>query len=106
MYQTKCLILKALEEDNGQELLKVLGELKGDKAVEYMLEVLSLPGHGQTLQSTLKLLIGDDSKLQTGPFQTGPFQGPSYIDKDPAFVELKSQIRTLSEKISKLERSP
>lgn len=66
-----------------------------------MLEVLSLPGHGQTLQSTLKLLIGDDSKLQTGPFQ-----GPSYIDKDPAFVELKSQIRTLSEKISKLERSP
>lgn len=39
MYQTKCLILKALEEDNGQELLKVLGELKGDKAVEYMLEV-------------------------------------------------------------------
>lgn len=97
MYQTKCLILKALEEDNGQELLKVLGELKGDKAVEYMLEVLSLPGHGKTLQSTLKLLIGDDSKLQ---------KGPSYIDKDPAFVELKSQIRTLSEKISKLERSP
>lgn len=102
MSQTQVLILKALKEDNGLELLRVLGELKGEKAVEYMLEALLLPGHGHTLWSALYLVRGESApyvERQKLPYETN---NTSHIRKDPAFIELKSQVASLADKLSKL----
>ena len=58
MTYTKMLILKALRDDNREDLLEALGQLNGQYAVEYILEALVKPEceHGHTIQSVLDLI--------------------------------------------------
>lgn len=95
---TKMLILKALNEDNREDLLEALGRLNAEYAVEYILEALVMPkydhghtyNHGHTPQSVLDLIKGNCKGAKEN----------SSLDS----AELKQQLLALSHRLSKLEK--
>lgn len=53
---SEAILMHALKEDDQDALLNLLHPLRGSVAAKAVLTALLKPGHGQTLQSTLKLL--------------------------------------------------
>ena len=97
------LILKALRDDNREDLLEALGQLNGQYAVEYMLEALVKPEceHGHTIQSVLDLIKGNwkDTKGDSSLGSAGPIPD-SFVTN----YELNRKLLALSHRLSTLEK--